>query len=102
MNSAKAPGTPSKRSPMRSNAFQTHYPKDGREAVKAPLKSQICDCGCGQEFIPVREWQRFKNTKHRKAAWAKSHETENQIQAIIRRLDRLERRLEILEEKGRG
>lgn len=102
MRSEKTARIPAKRAPMHSNAFRTHYPKDGRGALKAPLKSRICECGCGQEFVPVREWQRFKSTKHRKAAWAKSHEAENQIQEILRRLDRVENRLGISKEKGRG
>lgn len=97
MNSEKTPPTPAKRASMRSNAFRTHCPRKGTAAGKPVLESQICECGCGEEFIPTREWQRFKNTKHRKAAWAKSHVAENQIHAILRRLDRIEAKIGISE-----
>lgn len=37
--------------------------------AKRTYEPKTCECGCGKEFTPTREWQRFIDDTHRWNHW---------------------------------
>lgn len=57
------------------------------------MDKKVCKCGCGEEFVPRRYWQEFKNKDHQQR-W---HQERYRAQALGITTDELsERRLEKL------
>jgi hypothetical protein len=85
------------------NAARTrpeHFSEPGKGKSRgAAFPAHLCDCGCGHKFTPTREWQRFKNTAHRKAAWKQRHK-DHLISEILKRLRAIEKRLGLNKKGG--
>lgn len=46
-----------------------------RPAADSPARApetKLCECGCGQTFIPTRAWHRFKDASHRQRGWQRA------------------------------
>lgn len=57
-----------------------------------------CACGCGREFKPKYRWHRYYETKCRTKDWIKK-QAEN---AVTEEVNKLEKRVEFLEQKLSG
>jgi hypothetical protein len=64
-----------------------------RKKAKKRFSPKICACGCGETFTPIREWQIYKNDKHRKRAWMDraSIDVESAIKKLEARILKLEK-----------
>jgi len=64
-----------------------------RKKRKKQFPPKICACGCGETFIPVREWQLYENDKHRKKAWMArvSIDIESAIKKLEARILKIEK-----------
>lgn len=45
--------------------------KEPIEIEEKMPKIVTCECGCGEDFVPTRSWQKYKDTSHRNAAFKK-------------------------------
>jgi len=57
-----------------------------------PRGRRLCDCGCGESFVPIRH-QRFVDDAHRKRAWKAKNSGPLAIAEIKARLVVIEKHL---------
>lgn len=38
-------------------------------SIDVSLSMRECECGCGESYVPVRYWQRFRNKDHMQKYW---------------------------------
>lgn len=66
---------------------------------KRTYQPKICECGCGEEFTPTREWQRFKDPGHRWNHWYHARKTARTTQEKFRKAATILERTDLTSEE---